>query len=415
MPYLPESLSLSAQDITALISDYKEYHASPELSLAEFETTRKIRERAQTMKLDDGVEREIVEVSETGTVVVLRNGEGPTIAYRADIDALPLKEQTGLDYASTVTADLDGDTVPVMHGCGHDAHIVMGLKTMELFARSGKDWSGTLEFIFQPAEEGKGGAQVMLQAGLWKKIPLAQALYGQHVFPFPAGQIITTKDEFTASVDSLKITLHGSGGHGSQPQDTVDPVVLASYIVVRLQSIVSRVVAPMESAVVTVGSIYAGQKENIIPDTAEMRLSVRASTQEVREKVLSSIERIVRAESEASGAGEPEINNFHSSAIVNNDEELSKNLADVLTQELDTEVIYDPNFRLMGSEDFGELGDAENIPYSFWGLGSFSDELMNSESPISNHSPFFAPQPEVTLETGVRAALSALYSHTKKA
>ena len=411
MTYLPPSLTLTEADEAALISDYKYFHAHPELSLQEFETTRVIRERAEALHLSASVSREIIEVGSTGTVVILRNGEGPTVAYRADIDALPIKEQTGLEYASTVTGHLDGDEVHVMHGCGHDTHITMGLATMEVFARSGGEWSGTLQFIFQPGEEGKDGAKLMISQGLWEKIDIPDVLYGQHVFPGTPGHIALTHGPTTSAVDSLRVTLRGKGGHGSQPQDTIDPIVLAAHIIVRLQTVVSRTVGPLESAVVTVGSFHAGTKENIIPDTAEMKISIRSATPDIRERVLTAVTRIIRAEAAASGADEPEIENYHASNVVMNDQGVTERAVAAIRAELgDDRVTYDPSARIMASEDFGELGDAAGIPYSFWFLGGSSKAMRDSSEPISNHSPFFAPQPEVTLAAGVRAATAALYS-----
>lgn len=415
MTFLPQELQPTPEDVEALIAEYKQFHASPELSLQEFETSRKIRERAERLELAEGVSREIVTIGETGTVVILRHGEGPTIAYRADIDALPLEEKTGLDYASTVTGEVDGETVPVMHGCGHDTHIAMGLKTMDIFARNADHWAGTIEFIFQPAEEGKDGAKLMVNQGLWEKVAVPEVLYGQHVYSLKAGEILVTENELTASVDSLKITLKGRGGHGSQPQDTVDPVMLSAYVLVRLQSVISREISPLEPAVVTCGYLHAGKKENIIPDQAELRLSVRSSTEDVRHRLLDRIERIVTAECEASGAEPPVIENFHASRIVDNDPKLSHSLAQAFAEELgEDRVTFDPEFRMMGSEDFAELVADEGVPYSYWLVGGHSQETLDAEEPISNHSPFFAPLPDPTLEAGVRAATTALYLHLKR-
>ncbi|MGV3104053.1 amidohydrolase [Rothia sp. 32237D007AR] len=415
MTYLPASLSLTAADQEHLLEEYKAYHASPELSLQEYETTRKIRERAQNLLLGQGVICDIVPIGETGTVVILRNGEGPTVAYRADIDGLPVTERTGLPYASTAVGTWEGETVGVMHACGHDSHITMGLKTMDLFARDGSDWAGTIEFIFQPGEEGKDGAKLMVSQGLWQTVPVPSVMYGQHVFPFEAGKVIVTTGPLTSAVDSLGITLHGKGGHGSQPQDTIDPVVLAAHLVVRLQTVVAREVAPSETAVLTVGSLHAGKKENIIPDSAEIRTSIRTFNPQVRQRVLAAVERIAQAEALASGAPAPDIINYHYSNSVVNDEQVSTELAAVFTQELGSQqVTFDPNFYLMASEDFGELGDAANIPYCFWILGGMTPEQLAEEPIASNHSPFFAPQPEPTLQVGVRAAVSALYSQVKR-
>lgn len=411
MAYLPNSLSLTAADERALIEDYKYFHANPELSLQEFQTTKTIRERAKDLVLAPGIRLEIIEITETATVVILRNGEGKTAAYRADIDALPVLEQSGLAYASRAKGVLEGESVDVMHACGHDTHIAMALKTMEIFARSAEDWQGELEFIFQPAEEGRDGAKLMVKSGLWQKVKVPQVLYGQHVFPGIPGQILTISGPVTAAVDSLKVTLRGKGGHGSQPQDTIDPVVLAAHIVVRLQSIISREVPALESAVITVGSIHAGKKENIIPDTAELRISIRSSTAEIRTLVLAAVERVIKGETLAHGAPAAEIENYHSSNVVMNDEAATLQAYEAISAELGAKnVSFEPARRIMGSEDFGELGDAASIPYSFWFLGGSSKAMLEAKDPISNHSPFFAPQPEVTLQAGVRAALAALYA-----
>ena len=292
-------------DLEAL---YTDLHQHPELS---FQETR-------TAGIAAGHLRDLgLEVHEgigvTGVVGILRNGEGPVVWARADMDALPVGEETGLAYASTATGiDPAGNTVPVMHACGHDMHVTAMIGAVEKLVAEKDDWSGTVVVLIQPAEEYGAGSRAMLDAGLRDLVPHPDVVLGQHVTPLPAGTIGVRPGTQMAASDGLTVVLHGRGGHGSRPHSTIDPVVMAAATVMRLQTIASREVDPRDVAVVTVGSIHAGLKNNIIPAEAKLELSLRYPNDEMRDKVLASVERIVRAEAAASGAErEPEIRTDH--------------------------------------------------------------------------------------------------------
>ncbi|MFH0412518.1 amidohydrolase [Corynebacterium sp. L4756] len=346
----------------------------------------------------------------TGVVAIDKNGDGPTVAFRADMDALPIKEDTGAEFASESTAELDGATVPVMHGCGHDMHTTAALTAARLVHEQSDSWSGTIVWIFQPAEETAEGSQAMVDDGLWDKAPKPDIVLGQHVFPFETGTINYTLDAAMAAADSLKITLHGEQAHGSQPENSIDPIVLGAHIVTRLQTIVGREIAPLDSAVVTVGTFNAGLKENIIPDRAELKLNIRTLTPDVREHVLASITRIVNAEAEASGAPQPEIEEIYTFPQLKNDPEEGAKVADALNAELgDDNVIETPP--LMGSEDFPNLAEAIGVPSMFWFFGGAAKD---DENPAKNHSPRFLPVEDTSLTTAVRAAIAAVGSYVAK-
>ncbi|MFC7740586.1 amidohydrolase [Nocardiopsis composta] len=287
---------------------YRDLHAHPELSYAERRTAAEVARRAGAAgyEVATGVGR-------TGVVAVLRNGEGPTVLLRADMDALPVEEKTGLPYASTATGTAaDGTETPVMHACGHDMHTVCLLGALDVLAAAADSWSGTVLAVFQPAEELATGAAAMVDDGLFERFGTPDVTLGQHVAPLPAGWVGCHAGPAFAATDSLRVRMFGRGGHGSRPETTVDPVVMAASTVMRLQTVVSREVAAGDAAVVTVGSLRAGTKENIIPDEAELQINVRSFDTRVRERVLEAITRIVKAEAAASGAErEPEITPFN--------------------------------------------------------------------------------------------------------
>ena len=277
---------------------YKDLHSHPELSMQENRTARTAADRLRAVGYEV-----TTGVGKTGVVGLLRNGDGPTIMLRADMDALPVKETTGLPYASNITGtDRDGKTVPVMHACGHDMHVTWLLGATTLFARNRDAWHGTLMPVFQPAEETAEGAQAMIDDGLFKRFPKPDVVLAQHVMVGSSGVLSSRAGVVTSAGDSLQIRMFGRGAHGSMPQASIDPVVMAAATVLRLQTIVSREIAATESAVVTVGSLQAGTKENVIPDEAIIKLNVRTFDEGVRKRVLAAIERIVNAEAEASGA-----------------------------------------------------------------------------------------------------------------
>ena len=351
-----------------------------------------------------------------GLAAVLRNGPGKTVLLRADMDALPVEEKTGLSFASKVTMkDSDGTVKPVMHACGHDIHVTCLLAAAELLTTIKAAWQGTLVLVFQPAEERGCGAQQMVDGGLYDHVPIPDIVLGQHVMPMRAGTIGCRVGIMMAASDSLRVTLYGRGGHASMPNRTIDPVVLAASTVMRLQTIVSREVDPSDVAVVTVGSLQAGQTENIIADKAELKVNIRTIDTETRRKVIAAVERIVKAECEASGVEEaPLIENSSSFPLTMND----KGAAEWLLAEFGSYFgkDFNPHLpRVNGSEDFSILGSSVGKPCCFWMIGGTDptkwDEAekkgrLMEDIPV-NHSPFFAPVMQPTIRIGVDAMVLA--------
>ncbi|WP_298587044.1 amidohydrolase [uncultured Kocuria sp.] len=399
---LPEIPAELREDLHSL---YRHLHGAPELSMQEHATAELIRARMEALGCETFV------CGGTGVVAVMRNGEGPVVGFRADTDALPVAEDTGLDYASTARGVLpDGTEVPVMHACGHDTHITSAIGAATLLAGDREAWAGTVVFLFQPGEETAEGALAMLRDGLWDRAPRPEIVYGQHVWPGRAGQVEITSGPAMAMADGWKVTVRGRGGHGSRPEDTIDPVVLAAHMVVRIQSIVSREIPAQQAAVITIASFHAGLKENIIPAVAEFTVNVRNLDTDVREQVLAALRRVIGAEALASGAPEPRIDEIYTFPLLVNDPAETEALRGVLGAALGEENVLDRPAQ-MGSEDFGHLPDAIGVPGVYWFFGGMSDEAVDGEAPVpTNHSPFFAPVLEPTLSTGVTAAVSAILS-----
>ncbi len=305
-----------AVDLADLTGIYRDLHAHPELAFAEHRTAGIVAARLRDLGYQT-----TTGVGGTGVVGLLANGDGPTVLLRADMDALPVLERTGLDYASADRGkSADGKDVPVMHACGHDAHVTCLLGAAAELAADASGWSGTLLLVFQPAEEVGEGAQAMIDDGLFDRFGLPDVVLGQHVAPIPAGLLGVRSGPAFAAADSLRIVLHGQGGHGSRPETTIDPVLMAAAVVQRLQGIVARELPAADAAVVTVGALHAGTVSNVIPDEAELLVSVRTFDQGVRGKVLAAIERIVTAEAAASGAVvAPEITSLGAFPLVVND------------------------------------------------------------------------------------------------
>lgn len=401
-------------DTMADLADlYRDLHAHPELSFAETRTAGIVADRLRA--LDFAV---TTEVGGTGVVGLLERGTGPTVLMRADMDALPVREETGLPYASTVTAvGPDGAEVPVMHACGHDMHVTALLGALGVLAAS-DDWQGRVLAVFQPAEEKGAGARAMIDDGLFTRFGTPDVVIGQHVAPLPAGALgVRTGAAFAAS-DSLRITLYCRGGHGSRPEATVDPVVLAAATIMRLQTIVSREIGGTETAVVTVGAVHAGTAANIIPDSAELRLSIRTFDADVRRRVLAAIERIVRGEAQAAGADrEPVIETEYSFPAVVNDEMAADRVRAAFAAALPQVMVVDPGV-VTGSEDVGILAVESAAPCVYWllggadpahfaGLTSLTEITAAVAQLPSNHSPQFAPVIEPTLGLGVSALVAA--------
>ncbi|MCX5396821.1 amidohydrolase [Streptomyces sp. NBC_00102] len=385
---------------------YKDLHAHPELGLVEHRTAA-----AMSGALREAGYEVVEGIGGTGVVGVLANGDGPVVLARADMDALPVLERTGLPYASTATVTgEDGSEQPVAHACGHDVHMTSLIGAARLLAESREAWRGTFVALFQPSEERGDGADAMIADGLTSRVPRPDVVFAQHVLAHPAGYVGTRPGPFLSAADSLRVTVYGRGGHGSMPQAAVDPVVMAAMIVVRLQTIVSRELAATTPAVVTVGSIHAGTGPNVIPDSAVVQLNVRTYDEASRAQVLAAIERIVRAECQASGSpAEPLIEQIASFPPTVNDEAVTGRVAeafaahfggDAHTIELQT-----------ASEDLSLIPDAFGVPFTYWGIGGIDPELyagavrngtVARDVPV-NHSPFFAPVLQPTLDTGVSA------------
>jgi len=389
---------LTTVEQEALHDTYRHLHRHPELSMQEHRTAEFIEGRLDQL----GIEH--FRCGGTGVVGVLRNGDGPVVGFRADTDGLPIEEQTDAEYRSNATGTLpDGTVVPVMHGCGHDTHVAVALAAAASMVRQRSEWAGTMVWVFQPGEETAAGAAAMVADGIWDRAPRPRVILGQHVFPAaPAGCVALAEGTAMAMADSLRITVFGKQSHGSQPQDAIDPIVQGVHMVARLQTIVSRELRPQTPAVVTCGTFHAGLKENIIPERAEFTLNIRTLTEDVREQVLGAVTRIVNAEAQASGAPQPTIEEIYRFPRLYNDDGETERVRAALRAELGDEQVRDIA-PAMGSEDFGHLPDSIGVPGVYWFFGGFS-----RENPPPNHSPFFLPELEPTLSTGVRAALAAI-------
>jgi amidohydrolase len=415
---------MSRKDVTAVLANlaaalpeleavYKDVHAHPELSMQETRTAGIAADhlRKSGCEVTTGV-------GKTGVVGILRNGAGPIVMLRADMDALPIKEATGLPYASTVTATgPDGKTTPVAHSCGHDMHVACLIGATSLFAKTRESWHGTLMAVFQPGEETAQGAQAMIDDNLFKRFLKPDVILGQHVMNLPSGNIDWRTGVVTSSADSLQIRMFGRGAHGSMPESSIDPVVMAASTVLRLQTIVSREVAPTDSAVVTVGSLQAGTKENVIPGEAVIKLNVRTFDEGVRKHVLAAIERIVNAEAAAAGAPKPpEITPLDRYSLVTNDVDATEKVVDAFRKNFPDGSVEQTK-PTMASEDFGCFGTEWHVPAVYWFFGGDDPAVYAKakkegtlSSLPSNHNPGFAPVIHPTLEIGVKALVVAAHA-----
>ena len=402
-------------DMPGLMELYRDLHAHPELSFEEFETAAKLAKRMKALGF------EVTEgVGKTGVVSVMRNGDGPTVLLRADMDGLPVIEQTGLPYASTVTATpASGVTTGVMHACGHDTHMAGFIGAAQLLVGHKDTWQGTLVMVLQPAEELGLGALAMLEDGLYSRFPKPDYALAFHdaAAPAPAGTIGYTPGYALANVDSVDITVKGVGGHGAYPHTAIDPVVLASAIVMKLQTVVSRNSSPLDPAVITVGSFHAGAKHNIISDEAKLQLTVRSYSDESRQLLLDGIRRVARGEAITAGLPEnlmPEVTvkDPHTPSTFN-DPEFSEKVAAGFRQRFgENRVMEWP--AVMGGEDFSQYRRAapEDVKSMiFWISGtpqSMLDALEKDGTPLpSLHSPFWAPDADKVVAAGAEALASA--------
>ena len=407
------SAPTASKEVESVYSDahalYLDLHQNPELSFHETQTAAKLAKQLRGLGYD------VTEhVGGTGVVAILKNGAGPVIMLRTELDALPVEEKTGLPFASKVHAQDDsGRDVSVMHACGHDVHIASLVATASIMERSKNTWHGTLMLIGQPGEEAILGAKKMIDDGLFTRFPKPQFGVALHVMNgLAAGKIGVTEGIYNTNSDSLRITLYGKGGHGSMPNTTVDPVVMAARTILSLQTIVSREVKPGEMAVVTVGYVQAGTRPNIIPDQAEMGLSLRSYKPEIRQQLLAAVTRITKGEAQAAGAPkEPLIEHTGGVELVYNDPALAQRLRGPLEVALGKDnVLTQPP--ITASEDYSNF-IAQGIPSFYFTLGGADPEKYAAAKAAgeylpTNHSPFFAPDAEPAIRTGIAAEVAVL-------
>lgn len=377
---------------------YKYFHQHPELSMKEDHTAQTIIDILSKA----GIETK--RVGKTGVVAEIKNGEGPVVAMRADIDALTIKENSGKDYASTVTTqDENGKTVGISHACGHDFHISSLLGALKAFNKHKDAWRGTYIGVFQPGEETAQGAKYLVENGITSMIAKPDVYLGQHVLgAIPAGTVGIRSGAFLTTAASIRVHIFGKGSHGSMPELSVDPVVVASSIVLKLQTIVSRELAAKDYAIVTVGALNAGSKSNIIPDDAELLINTRTYSEDTQKFVHNAIERIVRGECElARCPKKPEFTYYDRYPLTNNDKNASLRVRKAFDEYFGEDSVNIS--RASASEDFSIVANAFNTPYAYWGLGGFED-MKNAPG---NHNPAFAPDLQPTLNRGLESAVVA--------
>jgi hippurate hydrolase len=402
---LRKSIDPIYADLDAL---YIDLHKTPELSRQEVQTSAKMADRLRRLGFDV-----TTQIGGHGVVGLLRNGDGPTVMLRADLDGLPIEEKTGVPYASQVIAtSAAGKSVPVMHACGHDIHMTAWVGAATLLANARDRWRGTLMMVAQPAEETGSGALAMLKDGLFTRFPKPDFAFGIHDHSgLPAGKVAFTSGFALASVDSVDATIFGRGGHGAYPHTTVDPIVIAARSVVALQTLVARENNPLDPAVVTVGSIHGGSKHNIIPDEVRLQITVRSYKEAVRKKLLAGIDRILKAEAAAANAPrEPTTVVSESTPATFNDPALTSRLAAMLRARMGTTAVVELP-PVMGAEDFAEYGRAGVPAAIFWVGGvepqKFAEAKRSGAVLPSLHSPHFVPAREPTIRTAVETMTAA--------
>jgi len=414
----------AGQDLTgAVAADYDAslaelfvwFHSHPELSFRETETAARLADelRAAGVEVTEGV-------GGTGVVGILSNGDGPLVLVRADMDGLPLREDTGLDYASTVTqVDITGIEQPVMHACGHDVHMTSMVGTAKRLVAMRDRWSGTVMFVGQPAEERVGGARDMLEDGLFERFGVPDYALAFHVSAGdPAGKVMISPGLIASSADSVDITVYGIGAHGASPHEGKDPIYIAAQIVVALQSLVSREIAPLEPGVVTVGSIHGGSKHNIIPSEVKLQLTVRADSQATREQLLAGIERIALGVARTAGMPEdrlPEVEiSTEGTPPTVNDDELAARIRAAFVRDLGEDAVYEKKREGMGAEDFAYYVLTEDdVPGAYFQVGGTPQADLDAAAAggpavPSHHSPYFKIDPAPSVTMGVEAMTVAV-------
>ena len=394
---------------------YRHLHSCPELSGLEEETSATAADHLKKLGFEVHTH-----IGGYGVAGVLRNGAGTVTLIRADMDALPVEEKTGLPYASKRhMKNKAGKTTPVMHACGHDTHVVSMMAAASLLHAAKAHWSGTLIIIFQPAEEHLNGARAMLDDGLYEKIPKPDVVLAQHVMRMKTGTVSIRSGRLLTAADSINIRIFGRGGHGSAPQTCIDPIVIGAAVITRLQSVVSREVTPGEVAVVSCGSFQSGTVGNIIPDTCDIKLSVRTYGGATRERVITAIKRIVRAECDAAGAVEEPLIKIRNSPATINDDATVRALKHTFGSFFQEDLV--DSEAATASEDFSLLATEVGAPYAMWTYGGVDAQTWDdavahgkvNELP-NNHSPYFAPVIEPTLQTAVDAMAVGALTFLKK-
>ena len=393
-------------NLEPLVKLYRHFHQNPELSFREKETAARLAEELRA------VGAEVTEnIGGHGVVGLLKNGSGPTLMLRCDLDALPVVEETGLRYSSSVKAKVKGEEVGVMHACGHDIHITNQIAVARYLAAHRDRWQGTLMFVGQPAEERGAGARAMLDDGLFKKFPQPDYALAMHVdAALACGKVAYRPGYVCANVNSVDVVMKGRGGHGAYPHTTIDPVVLAAHLVVDLQSIVSREIKPTEPAVITVGAIHGGTKHNVIGDTCRLQLTVRSYSDEVRTHLLEAIERKAKAVAAGARAPEPDVRVSEGTPSLKNDAELAERVGGAFRRALGEDNVV-PTEPTMGGEDFSRYGRA-GVPIVMYRVGSVLPRRLAAfarfeQTPPSLHSPKYYPDPEETLTASVTAMAAA--------
>ncbi|WP_341974307.1 amidohydrolase [Microbacterium sp. LWO13-1.2] len=412
---MPSDPLLRSEPSDPVLELYRDLHRHPELSGQESRTAARLAAELARRRVDvrEGI-------GGTGVVGMLRNGEGPTVLLRADIDGLPIRELTGVPYASTVSGvDRAGVTVPVMHACGHDLHAAALIGAVDVLQARSAEWAGTVAIVFQPAEETGEGALAMIADGLSDIVGTPAVCLGQHVSPVPAGVVVTAAGTYGAASDNFRIRFHGVGGHASTPEAAVDPIVAAAATVMRLQTVISRETGAHEPAVLTVSSVHAGQAENAIPDEAVLTVNLRSFNPSTRQRLIASLHRVVDAEAAAAGMTKrPDVERISGAPLLVNDPEATRSTLGAIGEAgLDAHIVAQP---MTGSEDFGVLGEALGCPSVFWHWGGTDPGRYSSNDLVTlmtearfpahipmNHSPEYLPDLEWALPAGIRSMTAA--------
>lgn len=399
-----------------LDSLYKDLHKHPEIAFEEYRTASVLSAKMKSLGFD------VTEgIGKTGIVAILRNGDGPTTLVRTDMDALPMQENTGLSYASVANdAPWRPDLTPAAHACGHDINMTAWVGAASVLSSHKDKWSGTLMFIGQPAEETLSGAKAMLEDGLFERFPKPDLGFALHTAPLPAGTVVVKPGLFSSSSDTVEVKFNGVGAHGAMPEQSIDPIVIASRFVTNVQTITSREKSPGEFGLITVGAFNSGSVANIIPNSATLKLTLRSHDDEVRALLLDGVRRMAQASAMAAGAPEPEIMVTSSASAVDNDLALADRTSTAFKNEFGPRLISIPAMAppSQASEDYSEFV-AAGIPSLYFGIGALSPdqlELVKRKDPQApiHHSPYFAPSPEPTIKTGVHAMSLALFYELSK-